>query len=83
MNKKILAVTLIALLLSGCSWLNKKAKENPPSDKNMICSQIRQQMLFDPTSPNMEYSSGNAYTRQNQLLSQYKKFGCEKLENKQ
>lgn len=78
--KKILVISLGMLILAGCSWINNRAEQNPPSNKNMICAQLKHQMNFQQTSPNMEYSSGNAFTKQNQLLKQYRKFGCDKLD---
>lgn len=80
--KKIVAICLGMLLLAGCSWINNQAEQNPPSNKNMICAQLSHQLNFQQTSPNMEYSSGNAFTKQNQLLKQYRKFGCDKLDTK-
>ncbi len=85
MHKKLLIIILsiVTLSIAGCTWLNKKAKQNPPTDKHMICEHIKHQILFGhDTGANLN-NKWNAYNRRNQLLSQYKKFNCKEIEEKE
>ena len=81
MNKKLLitVLSLVIAIMSGCTWVNEQTKQNPPSNKNMICAQLKQKMLFIQNNPGAN-DNWNSYNRQNRLLNEYKKFNCDQLE---
>ena len=67
---KIFIVIITLLLLpTACTWLTNKTKQNPPTNKNMICADIGRQLTFDRNDP-------NAPTRQSALLKEYRKYNC-------
>ena len=67
----IIICTIMILTTNSCSWINKQTTKNPPSNKNMICEQLKQELLFaSQNSANLNNNS-NSYIRENQLLTQY------------
>jgi len=78
---KKLLIILMVLTLTGCAWVQKHTKKNPPSDKHMICAQLKQQILFNQNHP--ELNTGSTYNRNLQLLSDYRKFNCAQIEQQE
>ena len=66
---------ILLITITSCSWITNKTKQNPPTDKNMVCANIEHNMTFttDPTNQSADWSSP---TKQAELLRQYNKYNC-------
>lgn len=76
MDRKLLIISLITLALAGCSYLTNRTKKNPPSNKHMICEQIKHQLLLPHTDPNMNIKQ-DSQIRKAELLRDYDRYQCE------
>ena len=76
MIKKI-AVLFVVLLFTGCSLFNKAAKENPPTDHHVVCSNIKQKIIFSQGNEGFKNADWDSPTQQAQLLKEYRKYDCD------
>jgi hypothetical protein len=65
------------LLLCGCSFINSKLPENPPTQQEQACSEIRRNIVFNATS-NASFSSSSP-TQQAEMMRLYDKNNCDKI----
>jgi hypothetical protein len=87
MMDKLAVVTLasIVFFLTGCSYLNAKAEENQPTQREQQCMTLKNQLNFSKTDVigSSNISGETSPTQKASLMQDYKKYNCTDFETKQ
>lgn len=85
MDKLVVAALAGVIFLTGCSYLDSKAQENPPTLREQQCMALKNQLNFSKTD-NMigssDISGETSPTQKASLMQDYKKYNCTDFETK-
>jgi hypothetical protein len=72
-NKILILFGVFTILLcAGCSV----TKDNPPTNHNMICSDLENKLVFPDASSNLNVDWSSA-TKQAEAMREYRKYDCD------